>query len=170
MTPNEIIASFNGTVAAVKTIGELIKTVTNAEKRIEINNAVLELQDKIVQHRAAHLDTLERCYALVEEKNALYARLLESEKRLAEAKKREADFDRYRIVSVGDGTLLQALKESAADGEPPHWLCPRCFSERKKCILQTEALWLSGPEHTLVKCPVCGFEDSFPDRIRPVYA
>ena len=170
MTPNEIIASFNGTVAAVKTIGELVKAVTNAEKRIEINNAVLELQDKIVQHREAQLDTLQRCYALVEEKNALYAKLLESEKRLAEAKRREADFDRYRMVSVGDGTLLHALKKSAADGEPPHWLCPRCFSERKKAILQTEALWPSDREHTLVKCFVCGFEESFISRIRPVYA
>ena len=170
MTPNDIITSFNGTVAAVKTIGELVKAVTNAEKRIELNNAVLELQDKIMQHRTAHLDTLERCYTLVEEKNSLYAKLLESEKALAELKKRNADFDRYRLIPVADGTLLHTLKESAANGEPPHWLCPHCFAEGKKGILQTEALFISGPEQTLLKCPACGIEESFAIRVRPNYA
>lgn len=48
-----------------------------------------------------------------------------------------AQQSRYKLTSIwGEGpAVAYSLKESQANGEPPHLLCPNCFAQTKKSFL-----------------------------------
>lgn len=62
----------------------------------------------------------------------------ELEAEIAHLKDWEADKERYELADAGQGTLAYRVKAGMETGEPTHWLCPRCFGDTKKSILQPE--------------------------------
>ncbi len=48
----------------------------------------------------------------------------------------ESDFDerrrRYRLVDNGHGEMLWELRSEAAEGEPPHYICPICIEKTRQ--------------------------------------
>lgn len=77
-------------------------------------------------------------------------RLLELEAALKEADRREAEAQRYTLVSLPEGVFVMALKEADPKGEPLHYLCQQCFEAGKKHILQPS---FGISNH--VECPTC---------------
>ena len=50
----------------------------------------------------------------------------------------DAEKQRYELKPIGtQGVFAYSLKPEHENGEPPHWICPDCYQDRKKSILQT---------------------------------
>ncbi len=64
----------------------------------------------------------------------------------------EHEKGRYALVSPWKGPAqVYALKQAAAEGEDPHFLCTNCFHDKKKVILNpiTKTGWVH------MVCPAC---------------
>ena len=55
----------------------------------------------------------------------------------------ETEKTRYALQKRGK-KYLHELRRESANGEPQHWLCPKCFSEGRKSILQDSTLGCGG--------------------------
>ena len=109
-----------------KTAFQTHSKVETDAARIELGEAIIELQGKI--------SALQATYQTMVDANQ-------------ELKQRIASFDqwaqesaRYHLVPVSkSGSFVYALKEPMP-GEMQHWVCPTCFEDRKKLILQPNNL------------------------------
>jgi hypothetical protein len=136
-----------GFITAVGHVTNVAKTFfqahTEAERdavRLEFHGAILDVEAKISDVQAR------------------YQTLLESNEQL---KKQLADYDewekeriRYSLVSVGSGGFVYALNPDQKSHDPPHWLCPHCYSERHKSVLQYASME-SGVSGKFWQCPRC---------------
>jgi hypothetical protein len=104
-------------------IAKGLKDIDNATIR---NAAVIELQEKILSAREDQTTLLDRVGALEAEVAALKAW--------------DADKARYKLHQIQTGVFVYALKEGMEQGEEPHYLCPTCYQNHKKSILQQETL------------------------------
>ena len=50
-----------------------------------------------------------------------------------------AEQERYTLHAVDSGAFAYALKPGVEATEPPHWLCPQCFHQQRKSILQFDS-------------------------------
>ena len=112
-----------------KALLDAIKTVRNLADIPDVNAAIIDLQQKLIEHQTSHLALIEKHQSVTAERDALKAELLE-------LKNLERHFSRYQLKSLAPGFSPYVLKESAANGEPPHWLCPHCTAKCVKGILQ----------------------------------
>jgi hypothetical protein len=92
---------------------------------------MIELQSKILDAQSGML-------AAQDERSALIERIRTLEEEVARLKAWEAEKQRYVLKDAGNGALAYALKEDARGPEPPHWICPQCYQDGKKSILQPE--------------------------------
>lgn len=117
-------------------------------------------------------DDFRKLYAevLAAQRGALTAQANESAllEQIGELKKEIAHFEtwddektRYELKEFGRGAFAYSLRQDAANGEPIHQICPTCYSNRRKSILQIvpgnnarTALGIR-PVH---RCPVCKTE------------
>lgn len=74
----------------------------------------------------------------------------ELKKKLSEREQWEEISSRYRLERVG--TVLFSFvylpDDQQPSTEPPHWLCPHCFEQKKKSIIQYVGM-------NKYKCPSC---------------
>ena len=68
----------------------------------------------------------------------------------------EKEKQRYKLISPWEGTILYALKESYSTSEPPHWICTKCYEDRRRSILNPHKK-PNGRAYFLV-CPSCKAE------------
>ncbi len=131
----EVIAGYKGFRALLDTAKSLLE-ISDAAKR---NTIVVELTDKI---RAAQ----DEQFALVERVNHL-------EKELTRFENWEREKQRYKHHDFGGSTFAYTLKESEQGGEPPHNLCPNCYDQGHKSILQGSGI--SHDKRENFDCPKC---------------
>lgn len=143
-----IIASMQEIFALITAAGHLTNVAKTAFQthskvetdaaRIELGEAIIELQSKIA--------ALQTSYQSIWESNEAL------KKQLASFEKWDEESARYSLISVGgDGACAYEPKHEVP-GEAPHWLCPTCFEDRRKSILQPRNLMGN------YKCPKCGTE------------
>lgn len=111
---------------------------------------------------------LEKLNLLNKELQSLYGSNLELQQKLASSiaeidnlKKEIVRFEewelqksRYKLHSPWDSAVVYAITEENSMGEPPHWLCPKCFEERKRSFLYPRRSKSSGYEEFF--CNSCG--------------
>lgn len=124
-----------GAFKAMMEMARALKDMDNAVSRAEV---VISLQEKILAGQTAYSDLLQR-------KDDL-------EKEVVRMKNWEAEKARYELVALHDGALAYAVKEAMRGAEPAHYICPTCYQQDKKSILQGTT-WHLG-EHSL-HCHVC---------------
>jgi hypothetical protein len=71
----------------------------------------------------------------------------------------DAQKKRYQLRGFGGGTFAYELKPSEANGEPIHGICPTCFENGKKHILQ--ACGIDAFEREMFGCYECSQLSSF---------
>jgi hypothetical protein len=124
-----MISEFAAGIAGLKTVGELASllikmNVDNAvtQKAIEANTAIINAQTLMLELQAKYQE-------LLVQKDELEKRLIQIENWDAEAQK-------YALTEIVEGVFVYALKADQKDGAPAHWLCPDCYQNKKKSILQ----------------------------------
>lgn len=127
-----IAAGTAGAATTFKLLFEAVKAALGLAKSADVNNAILEIQQKLLEHQTAYFDLVEKHQAVTVERDALKQELLQ-------IKQLQANFKRYELKKLAPGFSAYVLKESAADGEPPHWLCPHCKAKGMIGMIQLSA-------------------------------
>jgi hypothetical protein len=125
MPAAEIAAAITGIRSALDVTKAMIglrDAETFRAKSIELQGLILESLDKAIEAREAYTAQLDEIRALKTE--------------MADLKTWGREKERYELKSVGAGGMAYMLKPDARGTEPPHWLCPNCFSQGKKSFFQ----------------------------------
>jgi hypothetical protein len=122
-----------GMIASLKAAAELTQLAINARDAAVIRSKVIELQGQIV---AAQSYTL----AAQADQSALLSRERELEKEVADLKAWDTEKKKYELAkpSPRADVFAYALKSHYGASEPAHYICPNCYEDGIKSILQTE--------------------------------
>jgi len=138
----EISAALASSNIAVRLVADVFKTVQDAKVRqavSDLQNTILDLQSKLFGIQSQYAE-------LSESKRALEHRLNTYENWDAEAAK-------YSLKEIAKGILVYTLKPEHQGSQPLHYLCPHCFGDRKRSILQKPS-----PDNSNLFCHACKFD------------
>jgi hypothetical protein len=113
-------------------------------KSIELQGVVLEALDKAIDSREAYAAQSERIRAL--------------EAEVASLKAWDAEKQNYELKRIGEGSVAYMLKPDERGTEPPHWLCPNCYSKGQKSFLNPTGANVG--RGWIYKCGNCGTQPS----------
>ncbi|TAJ84550.1 hypothetical protein [Reyranella sp.] len=129
------ISAFTGLIGMARGL----KDINDAVVR---NEAIYELTGKLLDAQQEYAEQIEKVRAL--------------EAKLASYENWESEKERYELTEDEYSKVITySLKEGAQPSEPSHSICPDCYQQRKKSIIQPERR--VGGTETLV-CRVCGWE------------
>jgi hypothetical protein len=95
-----------------------------------VQTKVIELQTLIMSAQSDALSAQSDQFTLLE-------RIRNLEAEIAQARAWDAEKLRYQLKEFPTGAFADVLKQDAADCEPPHRICPNCYQQGLKSILQT---------------------------------
>lgn len=127
----------------VSGIAQTAKAVHDVDVRIRINEAVNDLHDDITRLRL-------QISAITTEKEAKEAEVRALKAELIDRQRWDEESARYRLHELAAGIFVYAIKPERQAGEPPHYLCQKCFTEKIKSIVQ--ATVVGGPNYECHKC------------------
>lgn len=126
------------TIAAFKNVWDLTKGLAKF-------SATTEFKDKIIELQGAIFMANERYSALLEENDKLKSKVAKLEAWDSEKKK-------YELKELHTGNFAYVLKKPEKKSSPPHYLCPKCYEDHKKSILQENDMGSNG---TVLQCFDC---------------
>ena len=144
--------------SAIKPVADIVKTLAPIVREAkskgldpqyadDLNNIIADMQGAVLD---AQSDALTAQQIQAEQ----LAKIRELEQTIAEFENWEAEKARYKLVSasrIREGTFVYLLREEAAENEPQHYICPKCYEAKIKSILQLGLFY-----YTLeAKCPEC---------------
>ncbi|ESX78826.1 hypothetical protein NKJ87_02065 [Mesorhizobium sp. M0027] len=117
---------------------EIAKGLKNVDDQVKLNAAVIELQQKIAdaQHSAS----------------ASRDAMRELQEKIAEFERWEKTADRYLLKDFGDQTYAYELIAGKPGDEPSHLVCPNCFQQRKRSILQYDDKYSGRRRYNCMNC------------------
>lgn len=135
-------------LTAIAAIVELSKAVANAKIDNEVKQKATELNDSILTLQGTLFSLQSENQELLKIKNEFEAKLINLANWQQEAQ-------RYKLCELCSGVLVYALKEDHQDSEPMHYICPNCYENNRKSILQSRGMGYDGTEY-VCKNPECG--------------
>ena len=142
------IETIAGTARAIIPLVREAKSEGLDTQQIEfLNEKITDIQDALLVAQGDSLTAQEMQFKLV-------ARIKEFEHTIAEFEDWETEKKRFTLVNVGSsgGVLVHLLRHDAAhDDEPSYYICPRCYQNRVKSILQRDRV--DGTMKSV--CPEC---------------
>ncbi len=136
------IAAGLGAFKAMFDLAKGLKDISDATAR---NAVAIELQEGILTAQA--------------QQAALVERVGELEAKVARFETWDAQKQRYELTDLGGGTFAYALKKGVEPPEPEHRICPRCYENRQRSILQFQHQ--SAMRQDEFRCPACENSYSF---------
>ena len=138
---------------------QLIKALLGLKIDSEVLAHVAKLQSELATAQLGYLDAIEKNTALVTSKNDL-------EKEITQLKAWANEKQRYKLTQIQTGVYACVLKESEANGEPPHWICADCYNKGKKFILSKNR---ESYQDKMYRCTECGFSANIHHSLVPSY-
>jgi hypothetical protein len=132
------IAEIYGGISSFKAMFDMAKALKDIDNATARNGAVIELQEQILSAQAAQ--------------TALLDRVRELEEKVAGFEKWDTEKDKYELKDLGRGALAYMLKPPARGTEPPHVICPNCYENRKRAILQGAGTNNGIPRYHCLSC------------------
>lgn len=130
------LSAFNGLMSSARAL----KDINDAVVR---NSASIELLQKILDAREAY--------------SALLDKVGELEAEIRAYETWESEKQRYELTEHGHSKAkAYSLKEGVEPPELPHSICPDCYGNRKKSLLQTQHMDVG--RVVLLACQVCGWQ------------
>ncbi|MFH1812625.1 MAG: hypothetical protein ABIF28_00490 [Pseudomonadota bacterium] len=138
---------FSALLAAIPGLAKAGADIAAASDEAKRNAQLIEFQHVIIQLQSSIASIQIQNASLLREKEQL-------EKQLMQLENWAAERDRYTMVTVFETATVFSLKESMSNGEPPHYICPKCYQHGQKMILQP-----SNPKGWVhFTCPSCNFD------------
>ncbi len=139
------IASITATISGLKTIGDIVNSLLDAKTGSAIDTAVRELNSHLISVQREALAANSAQFAMLEEIRNL-------KKEIADLKDWETDMQRYQLTKLWDtGGVAYAVKKSMCNAEPPHLICTKCYTDRRKSILNPQ----QNMHRAMLVCPKC---------------
>jgi len=132
------LAAYNHASSIIKSLFEL-KTSTAISEQLNVIHKELS---------AIHSSNLE----LQQQLSAAHTEIANLKKEIAGFETWDNQKDRYKLYSPWNGAIVYAITEANSNGEPPHWLCTKCFDERKRSFLNPRRNKDSGYEEFFCQC------------------
>lgn len=117
-----MVGEIGAALVALKSAFDLTKTVADIGDQVALNNVAIKLQEQIIAAQLATMSTQER--------------LRELESKVDAYESWEVQKARYKLVDYGASTFAWELRADEFDKEPLHRVCPKCFEQKKRAILQ----------------------------------
>ena len=133
-----MVAEVFAGLGALKSAFDIARGIKDLDDAAKRNAAVIGLQQTILTAQQAQAALLEEMDRLKKE-NAV--------------KEWEVGKDDYQLIKLGNETFVYTMKLSNS-GDPAHHLCPNCFTDRKKSILQKSVTHVG--RWTVYACNRCG--------------
>lgn len=137
----EIFAALQGFKAVLDSL-EALRDIRDETLR---SNAQIDVVRQLIELQGKMMATLQENATLTEQ-----VRSLEAE--VAGLKEGASDLQRYELKAIGGGAVAYMLKPAERGTEPPHWLCPSCYAQRKKSVLNLAGR-VAGK--TFFRCATC---------------
>jgi conserved hypothetical protein len=146
-------SSISSGIQAISQIKQLFDALKDGENRLEAQTIQIQLTDAIFNVQQSLMEAQQNNYQLQEENRKL-------SKQLAAIKDWEGIKENYQLHSFSYrdtvGSTVYKLKESKVSQELPlHYLCPRCFENKIKSMINLERFFSSG---RIYACPNCKAE------------
>lgn len=143
------IALIQGTISGLKVAGDIAKGLLDLKSLADVQSKVIELQSAILAAQSSALSANADQAAMATEIHALKEDLIR-------AKGWEEQKLRYQLVQLWGGAAVAfALKKSQSKGEPPHWLCTKCYEDGQRMILNPRS---TKEGFIYLACPTCKAE------------
>lgn len=138
--------TIQGALGSIKAASDMVKSVMDTSKEISA-----PLRSELLSIREALVDAKEQTLAVRTEHEALVEEARKLKTQISNLKEWDREKERYTLSKVGDGVAF-ALKEDAASGTPPHYLCTKCYNEGRKSILNPQK---NNLHRVVLICPTC---------------
>lgn len=157
-----MIAEISAGLGSLKAAKDLIQAMNGMQTGAAINDVKLTLQGHM-------LDAQQSLFAAQEAQSTSAGRIRELEQQIVALKDWSAEKQRYELHDVGRGAMAYVPKLGMENGEPPHWLCVRCFGQGQKSLMQFKGNGVGNitsaqrGQDTTFACDVCrsSFQVSF---------
>jgi rubrerythrin len=143
------MAMIQSAIGSIKIASEIAVGLVNLRTMSEVQSKAIELNQKLIEAQHSIFAANAAQSALVEEVRGL-------KEELVRVKAWESEKQRYKLATPWTGALMYALKESMNSGEPPHWICTKCYQDGRKSILNGREERGKDRAHLATyNCPVC---------------
>lgn len=133
-----VLAEVSAGLSALSAAYEIAKGLKDINDQVRLNAAIIELQAQIL--------------AAQEGAGAARRQIDELEHQLDRRNKWAETAAKYALQDFGSNTFAYAFVKEDGDPAPAHCVCPRCFEEEKRSILQRTG-YANGQEH--YRCAAC---------------
>jgi hypothetical protein len=136
-------------------VGEIFGGISAFSGLVGMARGMKDMNDSVVRNEAVYALT-EKLLDAQQEYAALTQKVGELEAKLAAYETWESQKQRYELKEQGHMKILAyTLREGVEPAELPHSICPDCYEQHKRSILQTEAR-IGGVR--VLTCHVCGWD------------
>lgn len=133
-------------LASLKTLSDLAALTL----KVKVDSAVT---DKAIESQMAIITLQSTIMALQSQYQELLGQNETLNKRLIEMENWEAESRKYTLAEIAEGVFVYSLKADQKNNTPPHWLCPNCYQNKKKSILQFQ--YSPTARNNTFKCAQC---------------
>ena len=144
-------------ITSISTATELVKLIISSKVEDKVKNKALELELTMLSLHGVILMLYSQNHELSELKNKLQNELEKIEDFNEKAK-------RYEPHELCPGTVVYRLKKLYARKEPDHYICPYCYDQRKRSILQ---YYKQAADGTVYRCQMHPCNAEFIDQSKP---
>jgi hypothetical protein len=141
-----MLAEITAAVQCVTAIKDLAKLLQTGPKDAQWREHVTALVDNIIDLQSRMLAVQAECFTCAEANTQLTRKLAEQDEWREIA-------SRYELSAIAPEMFAYRLKQQHTTGEPAHWLCPICFSQRQRSVLTKVSV--DAVNH---RCYKCGFD------------
>ncbi len=127
-------------LSTITALGELTKLIVSGKIDAEVKSKAAELNNSILSLQGTMFSLQSQNQELLQAKHNL-------ENKLVDISNWNKEASRYQLYELCPGVLVYALKENESSTEPAHYICPNCYEENRKSILQSEGIGYGGTKH-----------------------
>lgn len=139
------IGTFTAAATGLKTAVDITKGILELKVSTKVEAKVAELQRVII---SAQSNTL----AAQSDQLAVLDKIRKLKGKMAELKAWDSEKKKYELKELASGNFAYALKEAESKGGPVHYICPHCYEEGKKSLLQKNDMGSNGE---VLQCFAC---------------
>lgn len=124
-----MLAEISAGLSSLKAAKDVLQALHGIQTATAINDVKFTLQGHM-------LDAQSGLFAAQEAQTVAASRIRDLEQQIVQLKDWAAEKQRYELHDIGRGAMAYAPKLGMENGEPPHWLCVRCFQHNRKSFMQ----------------------------------
>ena len=134
-------------LGSLKSAVDISKSMLQLKAKTDIQASVIELNSKLIEAQQG-------MFALNEQYTEALNKIRDLQSEIEKFNKWEEEKVRYTLISPWPRhpVLVYHLRKSHSNGENPHWLCPNCYQNNRKSILNTDK---KKGEFVNLCCPAC---------------